>query len=164
MVKRALMPMAPVIAVLLVATAAGAQEPLGCPVIEEEAGTPVELRIGDFVLRAQVTGDAGETGESTRVQGRLIGCERDRRIGATGDEADAGDAELRGLASVLRVLHDLRIGLELGPAREGRCVRAQLEVSDAAGGVAGTAGERPVAVELCGFPFSRDSGTVDRRE
>jgi hypothetical protein len=153
--KRPLMPMASLFAVLLTAAAAQAQQPLGCPAVEEGKGTPVELRIGDFVLRAQVTSDAGEPGEMSRVEGRLIGCENDPRIAPPAGDADdptAGERAERGFGAMLRLLHDLRIGLELGPTRDGGCVSARLEITDAAGGLA-PAEDRPIALELCGFPF-----------
>jgi hypothetical protein len=160
MLRRPLMPIAAMFALLVVAAPAAAQQPADCPAVEDGTGTPVELRIGDFILRAQVTSDGGETGEGTRVQGRLVGCERDPRIPSPADDADAVEPRVSGLGSMLRLLHDLRIGLEMGPAQEGSCMRARLEITDAAGGLVGTAGERPVALELCGLPFSRDSGAA----
>jgi hypothetical protein len=160
MLRSPLVPIAALFALLALAAPTVAQQPADCPAVEDGTGTPVELRIGDFVLRAQVTSDAGVTGEGTRVEGRLVGCERDARIPAPADDADAVEPRANGLGSMLRLLHDLRIGLEMGPAEEGSCMRARLEITDAAGGLVGTAGERPVALELCGLPFTRDGGAA----
>lgn len=155
MSKHPVVPIATILVLLAGAGSAGAQQSDGCPAVEDGVGTPIELRIGDFVLRAQVTGDAGESGEGTRVEGRLVGCERDRRIQASPDDTDATAPPSAGTGILFHLLHDLRIGLELGPARDGECVRARLEIMEAVTGVAGTAGEQPLAVELCGLPFTR---------
>jgi hypothetical protein len=128
---------------LILAGPVEAQEPAGCPAVEEEATVPVELRFGDLVLRARVASGANEAGDGTRVEGRLVGCER------TEAEADVAPD----VAPVLRLLHDLRLAFELAPVGEdGRCIRAGIEVSDAAGELAGTGSDGPVAVELC-VPF-----------
>jgi hypothetical protein len=152
---RPLVPMGTVFALLVLGGPATAQQPIGCPTVEEGRGTPVELRIVDFVLRGQITGDAGDAVEGTRVEGRLIGCERDPRIPADPVDGEMAEAAPLGLASMLRVLHDLTVGLELGPTRDGRCVRASIDFTDAAGGTAGTSDGQPLALELCGLPFGR---------
>jgi hypothetical protein len=161
MPHRLLVPIGTVFVLLMAAGPANAQQPLGCPTVEEGPGTPVELRIGDFVLRAQVTGDAGDAVEGTRVEGRLIGCERDPRIPADPVDGGVADAAPLGLGPVLRVLHDLTVGLELGPSRDGRCVRARVDFKDAAGGTAEASGGQPLAMELCGLPFSRGGDRPD---
>jgi hypothetical protein len=155
MVKRVLMAIALAGGLLLPAAEGDAQQPIGCPVAEEGDGPPIELRIGDFVLRAEVKSGVAEGGEGTRVEGRLVGCEYERRIpsepGAA--EAEPGTEAVAGFASALRLLHDLRVGLELAPGADGRCVRAKVDVADATSEAAGTAAERPVSVELCGLPI-----------
>lgn len=161
MTKRVLMAIGLAAGLLLPAAQADAQQPLGCPTVEEGDGPPIELRIGDVVLRAEVKSTAAEGGEGTRVEGRLVGCEYERRIPADPDAADAepGTDPVAGLASALRLLHDLRVGLELGPGEDGRCVRAKVDVADAASGAAGAA-ERPLSLELCGLPVRIDGGSV----
>lgn len=134
-----------------------AQGASDCPEIEEGEARPVELRIGDLVLRAQVRTEAtGEDG--TRVEGRLISCERDRVIGPAdaGAEADAADpaeaADVAGVATVLRLLRDFRIAFDLGNPDEAGCIRAALDVQDSAGQRPTAGADRPLAVEICGLP------------
>jgi hypothetical protein len=160
MVKRVLMAIALAGGLLLTVAQGDAQQPLGCPVVEDGDGPPIELRIGDFVLRAEVKSVAAEGGEGTRVEGRLVGCEYERRIPADPEAADAepGTEAVAGLA--LRLLHDLRVALELAPGDDGRCVRAKVDVADAASAAVDTAAERPLSVELCGLPIRIDSGSV----
>jgi hypothetical protein len=148
---------------LLAPAPGGAQQAAGCPVVEEGDAPPLELRFGDFVLRAQVKSSTGETGEGARVEGRLIGCEHDPRIpeapvdpaadGPVGVELDRAGDPAAAFASALRLLHDLRVGLELAPGQDGRCVRASVDVTDAANDFGGTGGDRPLSLELCGLPF-----------
>jgi hypothetical protein len=148
---------------LLAPAPGGAQQATGCPVIEEGDAPPLELRFGDFVLRAHVKGSTGETGDGVRVEGRLIGCEHDPRIpeapddpaadGPVGVELDRTTDPAAAFASALRLLHDLRVALELAPGQDGRCVRASVDVTDAASDVGKTAEDRPLSLELCGLPF-----------
>jgi hypothetical protein len=131
-----------------------AQAASDCPEIEEGEAHPVELRIGDFVLRAQVRTEAtGEDG--TRVEGRLISCERDRVIGpAEADaEPDAAEAaDVAGVATVLRLLRDFSVALDLGSRDADGCIRAGLDVKDSAGQRPTAGADRPLAVEICGLP------------
>jgi hypothetical protein len=163
MLHRLLMSAAIAVAPVLLAAPGAAQQPGDCPAVEAGRGTPVEVRVGDMVLRAQISSEADQSGEGTRVEGRLIGCERDPRIPPPADDtpAPAAGAEHDGLGSVLRLLHDLRVGFELGPVQDGRCVRAQIDVTDSAGGVPVATRERPLAVELCGLSFDRGPGAPD---
>jgi hypothetical protein len=143
---------------LLAPAQSDAQQPAGCPAVEEGAAPPLELRFGDFVLRAQVQSSTGATGEGARVEGRLIGCEYDPRIqeapaGPVGVELEPAADPAAAFASALRLLHDLRVGLELAPGKDGRCVRASVDVTDAAGEHGATAGDQPISLELCGLPF-----------
>jgi hypothetical protein len=153
MLKRPIMPIATALALLAAAGWADAQQPPDCPTVEADRGIPVELRIGDLVLRAQVSSEVRDSAEGTRVEGRLIGCERAPADAMADDPS--GDPSVQGLTGVLRLLHDLRVGLELGPTQEGRCVRARLDVTDGAGSLPGTSGDGPIALELCGLPLKR---------
>lgn len=116
-----------------------AQDPGSCPAVEESEAPPIELRIGDFVLRAQVSSDRAET-DGTRVEGRLIGCEREQRIGEEGADP----------VSVLRVLQDLRVAFQFTPEADG-CIRAEVDVEDAARPADGP--DRPLTLQLCGLPL-----------
>jgi hypothetical protein len=143
---------------LLAPAQSDAQQPAGCPAVEEGDAPPLELRFGDFVLRGQVQSSAGATGEGARVEGRLIGCEYDPRIqeapaGPVGVELEPAADPETAFASALRLLHDLRVGLELAPGQDGRCVRASVDVTDAARDHGATAVDRPLSLELCGLPF-----------
>jgi hypothetical protein len=131
----------------------GAQQPLGCPVAEDGAGTPIELRVGDLVLRAQISSERAGDGAGARVEGRLIGCEREQRIGAAEADPDdaTGDAPARPV-SVLRLLHDLRVAFEVVPGADG-CVRAELDVEESKAGRPADVAERPLTLQLCGLPL-----------
>lgn len=162
-------------ALFLVATPARAQQPLGQPVEPEAAacpsadpndGTPLELRMAGRLLRVQVR-DLAEGGDSARVQLRLVGCDTaGADTASVGAPSDTAVAEAGGGAEspLLRLMHDLRVGLELAPTEDGRCIRAQIAFDDRAGphapadpaaGAESAAAARgePVGVELCGLPF-----------
>jgi hypothetical protein len=158
MVKRTFVAIALAGGLFLVPGQSDAQQAAGCPALEEGDAPPLELRFGDMVLRAQVRSTAGQTGEGTRVEGRLIGCEHDPRIPAAPDGPLGAELEQAGdpsaaFASALRLLHDLRVGLELAPGQDGRCVRASVDVTDAASDLAGSGGDRPLSFEFCGLPL-----------
>jgi hypothetical protein len=159
MLKR-LIPASALLLLAVAARPAGAQEAPACPPVEDGAGVPVELRVGDIVLRAQVSSADGA--EGARVEGRLVGCARDRAGSPQEPEGDpvAGDA-FGGPGAVLRLLHDLRVALELGPAKDGRCVRASVEVSDDGGSLPQSPAGRPLGIELCGLPFVTGEGRQD---
>lgn len=136
-----------------------------CP--EAESGTtPVELRIGGMVVRAEFKYEGTTAaGDSTRVQARLVTCENTEQRSAVGGDAEehpdqhaieeAGAATADGL---LRVLSDLRLGIQLTPSADGRCFRAQLDVrAEGPDARLGDAPDRPLGIELCGLPFGRDS-------
>jgi hypothetical protein len=148
-------------AALLAAAPAEGQQG-ACPPVEAGSAPPVEIRVGDRLLRAQVTRESGDS-EGRRVEVRLVGCERagdDADLLGVAEEEGGAEAveELAGAAStLLRVLHDLRVGLELAPGQDGRCVRASVDVVDAAAGAGGVSPE-PVAVELCGLPVRAGGG------
>lgn len=154
-------------AIVLVAAPALAQEPdrtaaqeLAAKTVQEcpavEAGSlPIELRISGRVLRAEIRMDGGAApGDSARVQARLVSCEDAGLHPAEADaEVTAGAAAVAG--ELFRVLSDLRVGIQLAPSADGRCVRAQLDVRD--DGPTRRAGpEQPLGVELCGLPFGRE--------
>jgi hypothetical protein len=151
-------------AAMLLATApAAAQQPVAqqpvphavqeCPAAEPGT-TPVELRIAGMVLRAQVKTEGGAApGDSTRVEARLVSCEEDRRIAADEDVDHPLDAAAASAEGLLRVLSDLRLGIQLTPSADGRCFRAQLDVRDDGPTAArGTGLDGPLGIELCGLP------------
>lgn len=144
-----------ILAAALVAAPAAtdAQASADCPAIADRDAHPIELRIGDFVLRAQVRTDHSDE-DGTRLEGRLISCERERVIG----EADAPDSpdhdvpDHAAMATVLRLLHDFRVAFELGSTDQAGCIRAGVDVRDAAAQRPAAEGGRPLAVEICGLP------------
>lgn len=171
-----------VAALFLAAESALAQQPLGvpvdehtaehaaaCPSVDESDGVPLELRIASLLMRVQVRDLArpegrpeGEEGNGAGVQVRLVSCDAasshgvdDARGPDDADAADARDADAE--SPLLRLIHDLRVGLALEPTEEGRCLRARFAIADQAGpaaaGVAGAASD-PVDLELCGLPFT----------
>jgi hypothetical protein len=155
-----------VAAIVLVAAPAVAQEPdrtaarelaattvKECPTVET-GSMPIELRIGGRVLRAEIRTDGGAApGDSARVQARLVSCEDAGLRSAEADVEEPGAAAVTG--ELLRLLSDLRVGIQMAPSADGRCVRAQLDVRD--DGPTRRAGpEQPLGVELCGLPFGRE--------
>jgi hypothetical protein len=161
-----------VAAIVLVAAPAVAQEPdrtaaqelaartvQECPVVE--AGSmPIELRIGGRVLRAEIRTDGGAApGDSARVQARLVSCEDAGLRSAEADvEEPAGAAAVTG--ELLRLLSDLRVGIQTAPSADGRCVRAQLDVRDDGPTAArGTGLDGPLGIEMCGLPVDRMRAT-----
>jgi hypothetical protein len=152
-------------AIVLVAAPARAQEPdrsadpgLAAKTVQEcpavEAGSlPIELRIAGRVLRAEIRTDGGAApGDSAAVQARLVSCE-DAGLRPAGAETQADEtAGVAAAGELLRVLSDLRIGIQLAPSADGRCVRAQLDVRDDGPTRRAGAGQ-PIGVELCGLPF-----------
>jgi hypothetical protein len=150
-VKNPITPMALVAVALamVVSTApAAAQAATECPAAE--AGTtPLELRIGEFLLRAQLSTRSGAAGEGSRIEGRLVQCEEERLLG---DPVDADDAAAAvSTLSVLRILHDLRVAFEVQPEEDG-CIRASFDVAEGKTGRPAGAADRPVSLQLCGLP------------
>lgn len=166
------------IAAPFLATApAAAQQPLGqpiapeaaaCPAADPSEGTPLELRVAGRLMRVQIR-DTAEEEDGAHLQLRLVGCDATGAkevAGASPSEEAAGGSGGESGSPFLRLMHDLRVGLELAPTEDGRCVRARIAVDDraetaaadrAAGAPAeaasATAPRRPVGVELCGLPF-----------
>jgi hypothetical protein len=127
---------------------APAQGVADCPEIEGGEGHPIELRIGGFVFKAHVRTDRADE-DGTRVEGRLISCEREALIV---DPDTANIPDHAGVASVLRLLNDFRVSFDLNLADETGCIRAGVDVTDAAGQRAATELDRPLALEICGLP------------
>jgi hypothetical protein len=129
-----------------------AQQPVApCPEVDSAGETPVEVRVLGMVIRAHVNA-AGTTaaGDSARLDARLVSCEDVSRIGADPDAAAAGDG-------LLRLLSDLRLGIQLAPSADGRCFRAQIEVADDGPDARRSRVEEPVGIELCGLPIGRSA-------
>jgi hypothetical protein len=147
-------PLAAAAALFFAAAPALAQQPAqDCPAPEPGMETPVEVRIAGMVLRAQVSSQGSTAaGDSARVEARLVSCEDPSRRGA-----DAGAAAAPG-DGLLRLLSDLRLGIQLTPSADGRCYRAQIHVSDDAADARRNRGDEPVGIELCGLNIGREPG------
>lgn len=158
------------------AAAHSVEHAAACPSVDESDGVPLELRIAGLLMRVQVRdlarpegrpeGELGEEENGAGVQVRLVSCDAasshgvdDARGPDDADAADARDADAE--SPLLRLIHDLRVGLELEATEEGRCLRARFAIADQAGpaaaGVAGAASD-PVDLELCGLPFTLPDG------
>jgi hypothetical protein len=148
-------------AAALAASAAPAlaqQHARDCPPARAGAAAPVELRIAGIVLRMELQAEGtAAAGDSARLDARLVGCEDASRRHA---DADAGAAAPGG--GLLRLLHDVRFGLQFAPSADGRCIRARVDVRDEGPDAGRDTGE-PVAFELCGLPFGRVIADPDRR-
>lgn len=156
------------IAAPFLATAPAAPGAVACPAADASEGMPLELRVAGRLMRVQIQ-DTAEDGEGAHLQVRLVECD------ATGAEDGAGAGPAEGAAGgsggesgspLFRLMHDLRVGLELAPTEDGRCVRARIAIDDraempaadpatgvSAGAAAATGPQEPVALELCGLPF-----------
>lgn len=165
-----------VAALFLGATPVVAQQPLGqplgqpidrdhgaCPSADPNDGTPLELRMAGRLVRVQVR-DLAEDIDGASVQVRLVGCDTADSEGDGEEPTGAGTSDAAESprsdngSPLLRLMHDLRVGLELAPTDEGRCIRARIAFDDRGATApppagAGRAPGEPVEVELCGLPF-----------
>ncbi|HUH13905.1 MAG TPA: hypothetical protein VMK65_12390 [Longimicrobiales bacterium] len=148
----------PTLAALLFAVPAVAQEARACPDVEPGDVRPIELRIAGVLLRVQVAEQPMAVAEGTSVDVRLVACEEEAGSEAGRADEAAAAGERSGL---LRVLHDLRLGVAVGPSADGRCMRARFDLPrDSAAGPDAAAPPEPLRFELCGFSW----GAADEAE
>lgn len=148
----------PTLATLLFAVPAAAQEARACPAVEPGDVRPIELRVAGVLLRVQVAERPVDVEEGTSVDVRLVACEEEEGSGTGRADEAAAVGEGSGL---LRVLHDLSLGVALGPSADGRCMRARFDIPrDRVGGADAAAPAEPLRFELCGFGW----GEADEAE